>query len=237
MIKLNPLNHMDTLSPASTDVSSSSCHGTGLEENHDSTKDSKTLRVLKEGRYSFGSLDRYTIKARDVEYSVRTVLPTRKTHFKTLVGPCSFEISPGKMLAILGSSGAGKSTLLDILAGIIPRDKYKGYVLTNDQLMPRRFRNKIGYVMQSDQLYPMLTVKETLYFAAQLRVRNVPREDLEDLVDMTLDLLRLGSVRNSYVGNESIRGISGGERRRCTIGVDIIHQVRCCKHYNLFYFY
>ncbi len=195
---------------------------------HGSTENSESLRILKTGRYCFGFRDQYTIKAQGVEYSVPVVLPMRKTYFKTILGACSFNISPGKMLVILGASGAGKSTLLDILAGRISRNKYTGYVLANDQLMSRRFRSRIGYVMQSDQLYPMLTVKETLYFAAQLRVRDVPREELEGLVDMTLDLLHLGSVQNRYVGNEGISGISGGERRRCTIGVDIIHQVRCC---------
>ncbi len=176
-----------------------------------------------------GNVERYEIKVRGVEYSVDESMPKSKVVVrKTIVRACSFNIEPGRMLAILGGSGSGKTTLLDILAGRIPADRYSGDVLVNNKLMSNRFKGKIGYVMQSDQLYPLLTVKETLYFAARLRLKGITRKDCKALVDMTLDLLRLSAVADSYVGNEQIRGISGGEKRRCTIGVDIIHQVRCC---------
>ncbi len=187
----------------------------------------ESFRTLQSGKYNFGPHGQYTIKARNIEYSIHLARFTRKRPLRTILKQCSFDISPGKLLAIFGLSGGGKSTLIDILAGVIPPDKYAGCILANDQLKSRKFRNKIGYVRQSDALYPMLTIKETFYYAARLRVRGVSREDLEGLVNMTLDLLHLSSVQNSYVGNESVRGVSGGERRRCTIGVDIIHQVRC----------
>ncbi len=217
-------------SPKPTQSTESSPSSDTSRENHSNIDNgSDVLQFIQTGRGYSRSSVQYTVEARGVEYSVDMAIPkTKKTFSKIIVGPLSFKISPGSMMAIIGPSGAGKSTLLDILAGRIPANKYKGNVLMNSYHSSNRLQRKIGYVMQSDKLYPMLTVRETLYFAAQLRLRGITHKDLKNLVDITLDLLHLSSVANSYIGNGQIRGISGGERRRCTIGVDIIHQVRCC---------
>jgi ATP-binding cassette subfamily G (WHITE) protein 2 len=81
-----------------------------------------------------------------------------------------------------------------------------------------------GYVMQSDALFPLLTVRETLRYAAYFRISNKSSSEKDRIVDDTINLLRLESAANTIVGNEMHRGISGGQKRRVSIGVDIIHQ-------------
>lgn len=132
---------------------------------------------------------------------------------------------PGEIMAIAGPSGAGKSTLLEVLAGRIKPTSGSGSVLVNRQPMNvRNFRRISGYVTQDDALFPLLTVEETLMFSADLRLPgNVPAAEKTARVKALLNELGLGHVSGSRIGNDDIRGISGGERRRVSIGVDVIH--------------
>jgi ABC-type molybdate transport system ATPase subunit len=77
------------------------------------------------------------------------------------------------MLAIMGTSGSGKSTLLDILAGRLESDYLEGDIIANGlPIVFSTFRKQSGYVMQSDALFPLLTVRETLFYAAHLRIQG-----------------------------------------------------------------
>jgi ABC-type multidrug transport system ATPase subunit len=97
------------------------------------------------------------------------VQPSR--HTKTLLDGISGEACAGELLAIMGASGSGKSTLVDALAGRIARESLRGGVTLNGEpLQGRRHRAISAYVMQDDLLYPMLTVRETLHFAAEFRL-------------------------------------------------------------------
>ncbi|OMP03185.1 ABC transporter-like protein [Corchorus capsularis] len=130
---------------------------------------------------------------------------------------------PGEMMAIVGPSGAGKSTLLDVLAGMIPLSKLSGNLLVNNKPMdPSHFRRVSGYVTQGEVLFPLLTVEETLMYSARLRLRD-GRDKAAARVKELLEELGLEHVANIRVGGESNRGISGGEKRRVSIGVDLVH--------------
>lgn len=132
---------------------------------------------------------------------------------------------PGEIMAIAGPSGAGKSTLLEVLAGRIKPTSGSSSVLVNRRPMNvRHFRRISGYVTQDDALFPLLTVEETLIFSARLRLpATVPAAEKTARVKALLNELGLGHVSGSRIGNDDIRGISGGERRRVSIGVDVIH--------------
>eukprot|EP01137_Pigoraptor_chileana_P002691 Opistho-2@41878 len=128
------------------------------------------------------------------------------------------------MLAIMGSSGAGKSTLLDVLAGNVVSDLLTGSILVNGAPVDKSFRRIAGYVMQDDALFPMLTVRETLMYSARLRLpSSMSRADKAQRVEELIEELKLGKCANNIIGNERVRGVSGGERRRVSIGVDMIH--------------
>ncbi|KAJ6775153.1 ABC TRANSPORTER G FAMILY MEMBER 5 [Salix purpurea] len=128
---------------------------------------------------------------------------------------------PWEILAIVGPSGAGKSSLLEILAGkLTPQN---GTIFVNQNPIDKaRFKRISGYVTQKDTLFPLLTVEETLMFSARLRLR-LPQAQLSSSVKSLMKELGLDHVAMTRVGDDRIRGISGGERRRVSIGVDAIH--------------
>ncbi|CAA3019488.1 ABC transporter G family member 17-like [Olea europaea var. sylvestris] len=130
----------------------------------------------------------------------------------------------GQITAVMGPSGAGKSTFLDGLAGRIASGSLKGMVsLDGVEVSPSLIKRTSAYIMQDDRLFPMLTVYETLMFAADFRLGSISREDKIQRVERLIEQLGLTSSRNTYIGDEGTRGVSGGERRRVSIGVDIIH--------------
>ncbi|GBG85752.1 hypothetical protein CBR_g40481 [Chara braunii] len=144
---------------------------------------------------------------------------------KDLLKNISGEASPGEILAIAGPSGAGKSTLLDALAGRIRAPSLEGVILANGKPVDgKQFRKLSGYVMQHDALFAYLTVKETLMFSARLRLPgDMPMHVKAARVDMLIATLGLRDCADTRIGNEQVRGVSGGERRRVSIGVDLIH--------------
>nr|A0A0M4FLW6.1 RecName: Full=ABC transporter G family member STR2; AltName: Full=Protein STUNTED ARBUSCULE 2 [Petunia x hybrida]ALC79556.1 ABC transporter [Petunia axillaris] len=128
----------------------------------------------------------------------------------------------GCVTAVMGPSGAGKSTFLDGLAGRI--SSLRGRVSVDGMDMtPSFIKRTSAYIMQDDRLFPMLTVYETLLFAADLRLGPISMTDKRQRVEKLIEQLGLSSARNTYIGDEGTRGVSGGERRRVSIGVDIIH--------------
>ncbi|RLN00490.1 ABC transporter G family member 16-like [Panicum miliaceum] len=144
---------------------------------------------------------------------------------KTLLDGISGEAREGELFAVMGASGSGKSTLVDALAGRIARESLRGTVTLNGEpLHGRRLRAISAYVMQDDLLYPMLTVRETLLFAAEFRLpRALPQDRKRARVDALIDQLGLSRAADTIIGDEGHRGVSGGERRRVSIGTDIIH--------------
>ncbi|KAJ0954345.1 putative ABC-type maltose transporter [Helianthus annuus] len=142
---------------------------------------------------------------------------------KFILNDVSCEAHPGNLTAVAGPSGAGKTTLLDILAGNISSSKVSGHVLINNHpIDTKRFRRLAGYVTQDDALFPSLTVEETLMYSAFLRLR-CSRKEAVDRVKILVNELGLESVSSSRIGEGSNHGISGGERRRVSIGVELVH--------------
>ncbi|XP_038980161.1 ABC transporter G family member 6-like [Phoenix dactylifera] len=144
---------------------------------------------------------------------------------KTLLDSISGEAREGEILAVLGASGSGKSTLIDALANRIARESLKGSVTLNGENLEGRLLKVISaYVMQDDLLFPMLTVEETLMFSAEFRLpRTLSAAKKRARVLALIDQLGLRQAANTIIGDEGHRGVSGGERRRVSIGMDIIH--------------
>ncbi|OAY85537.1 ABC transporter G family member 16 [Ananas comosus] len=144
---------------------------------------------------------------------------------KTLLDSVSGAAREGEILAVLGASGSGKSTLIDALANRIAKESLRGSVTLNgEQIDGRLFKVISAYVMQDDLLYPMLTVRETLTYAAEFRLpRSMSRARKESRVQALIDQLGLRRAADTIIGDEGHRGVSGGERRRVSIGIDIVH--------------
>ena len=139
---------------------------------------------------------------------------------KVVLDNVSGRVVPGEMMAILGPSGAGKTTLIEILA-----QKHKSGEVLGSVSYPETGSNRprIGFVPQQDVLPPVLTVHEALLFAARLRLpEGVPDSEKQARVDDILDRLGIAHLRNIRIGDGEKRGISGGEMRRVSIGLELV---------------
>ena len=168
---------------------------------------------------------------------------TVKSKTKVVLDHVSGHVAPGQMMAILGPSGAGKTTLLEILAGKEKEGRMNGKVMMsrrsvesestdstlNDSTQPAP---RIAFVPQQDVLPPLLTVHEALLFAARLRLPEyIPHASLLHRVDTLIAQLGLERVRDQRIGSTSgagaggeggKRGLSGGEMRRVSIGLELV---------------
>ncbi|KAL0401414.1 UNVERIFIED_CONTAM: ABC transporter G family member 1 [Sesamum latifolium] len=144
---------------------------------------------------------------------------------KTILNDISGEARDGEIMAVMGASGSGKSTLIDALANRMAKGSLKGSIsLNGEQLESRLLKVISAYVMQDDLLFPMLTVEETLMFAAEFRLpRTLSKSKKKLRVQALIDQLGLRNAAKTVIGDEGHRGVSGGERRRVSIGIDIIH--------------
>ncbi|CAA2982202.1 ABC transporter G family member 6-like [Olea europaea subsp. europaea] len=144
---------------------------------------------------------------------------------KVLLNNISGEARDGEIMAVMGASGSGKSTLIDALANRMAKESLQGTVTLNgEQLESSLLKVISAYVMQDDLLFPMLTVEETLMFAAEFRLpRTLSKSKKKMRVQALIDQLGLRNAAKTVIGDEGHRGVSGGERRRVSIGTDIIH--------------
>ncbi|KNC80168.1 hypothetical protein SARC_07461 [Sphaeroforma arctica JP610] len=136
-------------------------------------------------------------------------------------------VEPGSMLAIMGASGAGKTTLLNLLAGRLTSTgncQTEGRIYVNGKKRDyQQFKKYSAYVMQDDDMFAEMTVKETITFSAKLRLpASVSAEETKVRVDSLLAELGLAHVQDSYIGNAILRGVSGGERKRVNIGTELV---------------
>ncbi|CAN1333477.1 ABC transporter G family member 23 [Linum perenne] len=137
----------------------------------------------------------------------------------------SFHARSSEILAIVGPSGTGKSTLLRYVAGRVRDSEFDpGVVSINGRGIsaPSQLRKICGFVPQEDNLLPLLTVRETLMYSAKFCLRELSLKEKQQRVEELLTELGLIHVADGFVGDESVRGISGGEKKRVSIGVDMI---------------
>ena len=127
--------------------------------------------------------------------------------------------------AIMGPTGSGKTTILDSLCGRKDPAGLTGTILVGNMRQPRNFKQICGYVAQDDVIMATLTVRENLKFSIDCRT-NHSEEEKEKIIDETLDQLGLSHVQHNPVGNAEIRGVSGGERKRTAIGMELVVKPR-----------
>ncbi|KAM9770230.1 broad substrate specificity ATP-binding cassette transporter ABCG2b [Menidia menidia] len=166
-----------------------------------------------------------TVTFSNLHYCVQEKSFLRKTGpEKQILKDVSGIMKPG-MNAIMGATGSGKTSLLDVLAGRKdPAGLRQGKVLVNGKVVTSDLRLSSAYVVQDDILMGTLSVRENLLFSANLRLdpkRHSPT-DKESRVDTIIQDLGLKDCANTKIGTEFLRGVSGGERKRCSIGMELI---------------
>ncbi|KZT74033.1 hypothetical protein DAEQUDRAFT_720885 [Daedalea quercina L-15889] len=141
---------------------------------------------------------------------------------KVILDSVSGRVQPGEIMAVMGPSGAGKTTMIEILAGKHKSGRTTGLVSFPSLHGPAHTPH-VGFVPQQDVLPPMLTVHEALLFGARLRLpESVPDAEKRARVDALIAQLGLAHVRGTRIGDGERRGISGGEMRRVSIGLELV---------------
>jgi len=131
----------------------------------------------------------------------------------------------GKMVAIMGGSGAGKTTLLNVLSGI--DNPTNGKVVINGLNLHQdkeKVKGIIGYIPQDDLLIEELTVYENLYYSTKLVYRDLTEEEITEKVNKVLTSLGLFHIKDLKVGSPLNKKISGGQRKRLNIGLELIRE-------------
>ncbi len=135
----------------------------------------------------------------------------------------SFAVNRGELVCVMGASGSGKSTLLKVLGGQL--EPTRGNVLLNDRSLYEnldQLKRYISYVPQEDAFDEHLTIGENLQFAAAIRSPHLSRRDRTRRLEGKLVELGLSERRDSVVGSPVKKTLSGGERKRLNIGLDMI---------------
>ncbi|KAJ7964069.1 ABC transporter G family member [Quillaja saponaria] len=174
---------------------------------------------------AYGGLERGTYL---VWEDLRVVLPNfGKGPTKRLLNGLTGFAEPGRIMAIMGPSGSGKSTLLDSLAGRLSRNVVMtGNILLNGKKKRLDF-GVVAYVTQEDVLLGTLTVRETISYSACLRLPStMTKEEISGIVEGTIMEMGLQDCADRLIGTWHLRGISGGEKKRVSIALEILTRPR-----------
>ncbi len=171
------------------------------------------------------STDKFSIIFEDITYSIELKDKSNRKFTKTIIDKVTGYANSHELTAIMGPSGSGKTSLLNFLTNRInftSNCKHDGRLFINSKEKPFSYMEDVSsYVMQDDMLFHILTVKETFLFVSRLR-RKATAAEHETEINKLIDELKLKNCENTRIGNETIKGISGGERKRVSIGIEIM---------------
>ncbi|XP_047317306.1 ABC transporter G family member 28-like [Impatiens glandulifera] len=186
-----------------------------LQEQHKNLSFSGIISMASDGEPN----NRPTI---EVEFKDLTL--TLKGTNRHIMRCVSGKIMPGRVSAVMGPSGAGKTTFLSALAGKATGCTRSGQILINGKPDSIHCYKKIvGFVPQDDIVHGNLTVEENLWFSAKCRLpAELPKMEKVLVVERVIESLGLQSVRDSMVGSVEKRGISGGQRKRVNVGLEMV---------------
>nr|QVT92381.1 ABC transporter [Salvia miltiorrhiza] len=170
--------------------------------------------------------------ASDLEFSSRPPIEvffqdltlTLKGKNKHLLRCVTGKLVPGHVSAVMGPSGAGKTTFLSALLGKAAGCTITGSILINGKNEPMQsYKRIIGYVPQDDIVHGNLTVEENLWFSARCRLAaDLEKAEKVLVVERVIESLGLQHIRDSLVGTVEKRGISGGQRKRVNVGLEMV---------------
>ncbi|ORY49964.1 hypothetical protein BCR33DRAFT_781479 [Rhizoclosmatium globosum] len=181
----------------------------------------RVLRQREKQRIMKVEEDQENKKALTTEDIQRNISALTAGFHKGLDGRVSGSINAGKMTAIMGPSGAGKTTFMNVLMGKAARSA--GTLKINGTVAElASFKKLIGYVPQDDTMIEELSVRENIRYSARVRLPNSwTNTEVEAHAEAILQALNLSHVADKRIGNVLERGISGGQRKRVNIGMEL----------------
>eukprot|EP00026_Physarum_polycephalum_P000722 Phypoly_transcript_00723.p1 GENE.Phypoly_transcript_00723~~Phypoly_transcript_00723.p1 ORF type:complete len:1358 (+),score=194.06 Phypoly_transcript_00723:83-4156(+) len=188
-------------------------------------------RIVREGKrrwrlISMGARGKYTIKQKERDMHEEAGIALEKgpsERGKVVLRKVTGSLKTGELVVLMGGSGSGKTTLLNAIAGRGENMQIRGEVLINGMDMLEDLKYLTGYVLQNDYLHPCLTVRECLTYIAMLRLPStLSTEEKTTRVDEIILELGLKDCANTLIGDEFVRGISGGEKRRVSIAAQML---------------
>lgn len=188
----------------------------------------KGERKLDSNEVCFIGLTALTIGKTNIEFKPNvaiTALNISKVFEKGNIGlqPMNTSINTGEFVALMGPSGCGKSTLLKALSGDNPATGGKVFLFGLDLIEHfKLLKKKIGYVPQEDIIHRELTVYETLYYAAKLRLDEAtPEIEIKNRINEVLTSL---NINNDKIIKNRVNSLSGGQRKRVSIAVELLNK-------------
>ncbi|XP_024986871.1 putative white-brown complex homolog protein 30 [Cynara cardunculus var. scolymus] len=159
-----------------------------------------------------------------IEIAFKELTLTLKGKNKTIMRSVSGKIFPGRISAVMGPSGAGKTTFLSALTGKLSGCTMSGMILINGKNESiHSYKKIVGFVPQDDIVHGDLTVEENLRFSARCRLSaDMPKADKVLITERVIEALGLQGVRDSKVGTVEKRGISGGQKKRVNVGLEMV---------------
>lgn len=143
---------------------------------------------------------------------------------RRLIADVNLTIFPGEFCGLMGPSGAGKTTLMTALNGYLR--PASGLVMINGEDLYKhydQYRSVLGYVPQDDVMHRDLTVGQALYYSARLRLPvDFSHADIQKRIAAVLKQLSLEGTENTLIGSAEVKGISGGQRRRVNLGMELL---------------
>jgi len=224
----------DRASSIDTSVTADNGNGNG----NGKRGDERRFSLSGAGNLSLADVEAVEVRIRSLSVSVNTspswLEPTTYPElfaggFKTtprikgLLHAVDADLQPGTLTAIIGGSGSGKTTLLNTMAERVSSSRLSEAGVTTFNGVAGVHGVRHAYVMQQDVLLPTLTVRETLQYSADLRLPpSTSARDRHRVVDEVIRELGLKECADTRIGNTQHRGCSGGEKRRVSIGVQLL---------------
>lgn len=197
--------------------------------NENAMADSEVKAQLRRRRFSsYGSgVEALKLVFRKLSYDSNFKSNKKKKGSKSkkiILDSMSGQFLPGRLTAIMGPSGAGKTSLLDVVAGNLMGGKISGDILINGVVCSKKkIKDISGFVFQDDVLLSTMTAREAIEMSATLRLpQTISKQERNELVDEIISLLNLQTCENTLIGSPLKKGISGGERKRVAIAMELI---------------
>ena len=157
----------------------------------------------------------FLFEAIDLNYTINN---------KKILNNLNFKIPKNKLTCILGKSGSGKTSLISILTGKIKNVNIEGILKFNNNLFDKSLINNISaFVDQNDILSPNLTTYELLEFCVNLKLKDLNNLEKKEKINNLLFNLDLNEQKNVIIGNNEKKGLSGGQKKRLSIALEIIN--------------